>query len=62
MGSMKWKKKTHGAIVEVHTASATTEKWKWQILNPRPLGVEIFSKYGHAVYHWKARATFTEEP
>ena len=39
----------------VHTASATTEKRKWWILNPRPHRVEnFFSKYGYVVYHWKA--------
>ena len=40
--------------MRVHTASATTEKRKWWILNPRPIGLKMFfSKYGHAVYHWK---------
>ena len=44
-------RKTHGAIA----ASATTEKRKWRILNPKPYRVEsFFSKYGHAVYHCKA--------
>ena len=39
----------------LHTASATAEKQKWWILNPGPHRFEsFFSKYGHAVYHWKA--------
>ena len=43
----------------LHTASATAEKQKWWILNPGPHRFEsFFSKYGHAVYHWKA----LEEP
>ena len=39
----------------VHTALATAKKRKWRILNPRPHSVEkkFFSKYDHAVYHWK---------
>ena len=49
------KKKTHGAIVGVHTTSGTAEKRKWQILNPRVQRVEKrFSKYVHAVYNLKA--------
>ena len=45
-------KKTHGAIVGVHTASATTEKRKWWILNPSPHRADFFfSKNGHAVYY-----------
>ena len=35
-------KKTHGAIVGVHTASATTEKRKWWILNPSPHRADFF--------------------
>ena len=59
-------KKTHGAIVGVHTASATTEKRKWWILNPSPHRADFFfSKNGHAVYYWKPleeRNTFIQEP
>ena len=48
-------KATHVTIVGLHAASATMEKRKWQILKLGPQRVErSSSKYGHAIYCWKA--------
>ena len=40
--------------MEVHTAPSTTGKPKWWISNPEHHRKNFVSKYGHAIYRFKA--------